>query len=206
MRLAVAASVVLWLVGGTGALAARAVDCRTPADCFERVIRAQREVVSVQAGFKQTKRIALLREPLVSIGRFMFLRPDRVRWEVVSPEPLVVEIAGDRLRVGDGHEMSTIDSGGATSLFRDLAGIFTGANGYSSGRFTIAAGPAGRYSFVLTPRSPDVARVISTLEIDADPKTRLPRRTVIREPDGDVTEVELSDVVINARIDPGLFE
>lgn len=183
------------------------VPCATVSECFAEMVRAQGAVSSVKARFKQTKRIALLREPLVSTGTFVFQRPDRVRWQVVSPEPMVIEINGEHIRAGDDAEhLSAIDAGGATSVFRDLAGVFTGAGTYASDRFRVTQGPGGPYSFVVTPRAAALARVIASLEIDADPSSRWPRRAVIHEPDGDTTEVELSDTVVNAPIDPGLFE
>lgn len=171
--------------------------CGTPQHCFARMTDAQRGVARIRAGFRQTKRVALLTDPLVSTGRFGFERPDRVRWEMVTPEPLIVEIAGSTLRAGPPGAVADVDAGPAVGLFRDLGGIFTGASDYAGEqRFTLAAGTSGPWSFVLTPRDPSVARVIRGIEIELDPASGGPRRVAITESGGDRTEIELLDVVV----------
>ena len=149
------------------------------------------------AGFRQTKHVALLKDPLVSTGRFTFERPDRVRWEMVTPEPLIVEIAGASLRAGPPGAVADVDAGPAVGLFRDLGGIFAGASDYAGEqRFTLASGTSGPWSFLLTPRDPSVARVIRAIDIELDPATGGPRRVAITESSGDRTEIELVDVVV----------
>lgn len=171
--------------------------CGTPQQCFARMTDAQRGIARIRAGFRQTKRMALLTTPLVSTGRFTFERPDRVRWEMVTPEPLIVEIAGSALRAGPPGAVEDVDAGPAVGLFRDLGGIFAGASDYAGGqRFTLAAGTSGPWSFVLTPRDPSVARVIRGIEIELDPASGGPRRVAITESSDDRTEIELLDVVV----------
>jgi len=155
---------------------------------------AQRAVGTLHAKFRQVKTIALLREPLVSTGELTYERPDRVRWEVKTPDPLVVEMSSTGLRAGPPGEVQEIDAGAAVRLFGDLAGLFTASQEYASTRFSIAAGSAGAGSFLLTPRDPTVSQVIASIELDTDPKLGLPRRAVLREPDGDRTEIELLNI------------
>ena len=171
--------------------------CGAPQQCFARMADAQRGVARIRAGFRQTKHVALLKDPLVSTGRFTFERPDRVRWEMVTPEPLIVEIAGGSLRAGPPGAVADVDAGPAVGLFRDLGGIFAGAADYAGEqRFTLAPGTSGPWSFVLTPRDPSVARVIRAIDIELDPATGGPRRVAITESSGDRTEIELVDVVV----------
>jgi outer membrane lipoprotein-sorting protein len=169
--------------------------CGTPAQCFARMGDAQRDVARIDARFRQTKHVALMRDPLVSEGRFSFERPARVRWEMVTPEPLVVEIDGSELRAGPPGEVGKVDAGPAVALFRDLAGLFTGATDYAGDRFELAPGGTP-WSFVLTPRDPSVTRVIRSIEIELDPASGGPRRVAILESGGDRTEIELLDVVV----------
>jgi len=171
--------------------------CGTPEQCFARMVAAQRDVATIRARFRQTKYVAMLEEPLVSEGRFTFQRPDQVRWEMVTPEPLVVDISGSELRAGPPGEVAKVDAGPAVALFRDLAGIFTGAGDYAGNqRFTLGPGASGGNSFILTPRDPSVGRVIASIEIELDPASGGPRRVVIAEAGGDRTEITLFDVAI----------
>lgn len=168
--------------------------CGTPEQCLARMVAAQLGVERIRAEFRQTKHVALLAGPLVSTGRFSFERPDRVRWEMVTPEPLIVEMAGGALRTGPPGAVAEVDAGPATGLFRDLGAIFTGVPGYADvQRFALAPGTAGPCSFVLTPRDPSVARAIRAIGIELDPASGGPRRVTITETTGDRTEIELLD-------------
>lgn len=170
--------------------------CATPESCFARMVAAQRDVAGIRARFRQTKHVALLDDPLVSEGRFSFDRPERVRWEMEKPEPLVVEVSGGELRAGPPGEVARVEAGPAVGLFRDLAGIFTGAGDYAGSRFALGPGPEREESFVLTPRDPSLARVIATIAIELDPASGGPRRVTIAEAGGDRTEIELFDVTV----------
>lgn len=176
--------------------------CGTPEQCFPRMAEAQRDVQSIRARFRQTKHVALMTEPLISEGRFSFERPDRVRWEMETPEPLVVEVRGDELRAGPPGAPGRVEAGPAVQLFRDLAALFTGAEEWAGERFTLGPGTSGGNAFVLTPRDPSVARVLQSIEIELDPEQGGPRRVVLREPGGDRTEIVLSDVEVR-RADGG---
>ena len=176
-----------------------AAACATPRECFAAVAEKQSGIESMQADFRQTKRIALLREPLVSGGRFEYRRPDRVRWEVTDPEPLVIEIEGSAVQAGPPGRLEAVDAGAAASLFRDLGALFTSSGEYAGTRFEIGAGDAGPISFVLEARDPATARVLRAIELDADPATGVPRRAVLREANGDRTEIELRNVRFERR-------
>jgi outer membrane lipoprotein-sorting protein len=173
-----------------------ATGCGTPEKCFARMVRAQSDVASIRARFRQTKHVAMLAEPLVSEGRFSFRRPDTVRWEMESPEPMVVEIEGGKLRAGPPGGVADVDAGPATALFRDLGMLFTGADDYAGKRFTLGPGTLGPDSFTLTPKDASVGRIVAAIEIALDPQTGGPRQAVIRETGGDRTDIVLSQVEV----------
>ncbi|HZR84708.1 MAG TPA: outer membrane lipoprotein carrier protein LolA [Candidatus Binatia bacterium] len=168
---------------------ATAARCGSPEACFARISAMQRDVRAIRADFRQVKRIALLRDPLVSTGTLEFRAPDHVRWEVVTPEPLVVEIDGGSLRAGEPGNVAKVEQEGALAVFRDLGEIFTATGNYAK-RFAIQAG-AGDASFVLVPRDPQIARVLSAVELTFDPANGVPRRVALREASGDRTEIDL---------------
>jgi peptidoglycan-N-acetylglucosamine deacetylase len=63
-------------------------------------LRAQaKSDANVQAAFTQEKHIRGLAQPVTSDGRFAFQAPDRLRWEVISPAPMTVVVAGKSVRV-----------------------------------------------------------------------------------------------------------
>jgi outer membrane lipoprotein carrier protein len=196
MRHAVAAvGLCSWLLAGPSLGAAPSPapptpGCATAADCFARVAALQRQVRAIRADFRQTKRIALLEEPLLSTGRLDYRAPDRIRWEVSTPEPLVVEIDATGMRAGEPGKVAKIEEPGASAVFKDLGSIFTASGDYAGTRFAIEAGD-GPGSFRLVPREPGLARVIAAVDLTVDPATGVPWRAVLNETNGDRTEIDL---------------
>jgi outer membrane lipoprotein-sorting protein len=58
-----------------------------------RFDQVQRSLRTFSAEFTETTRSALLKEPIVARGRFYLTKPDSVRWEYTSPEPMRFVIA-----------------------------------------------------------------------------------------------------------------
>ena len=56
-------------------------------------------IVSLEADFVQTKQVALMNEPQVSVGHLSYRAPEYMRWEYTSPEALVWEIDGKQSNV-----------------------------------------------------------------------------------------------------------
>ncbi len=52
---------------------------------LQRLQKAAEEIQTLAGSFVQEKRLAMLKEPLVSRGRLYYARPDRLRWEVTEP-------------------------------------------------------------------------------------------------------------------------
>jgi outer membrane lipoprotein-sorting protein len=174
--------------------------CGTPEECFRSFTLSQRDVQSVRARFRQVKEIALLREPLVSTGRFEFERARGVRWEVEAPEPMVIEISRDRLRAGAPGELRDVEGGSSGELLGELAGLFTGEAGPE--HFTISAGAAPG-ALRLEPRDPSLARIVSAVELEIDAKAGAPRTVQIEEVGGDRTRIEMSDVKVERKPEAG---
>lgn len=142
------------------------------------------------ARFRQTKHVALLREPLVSTGRMSFEPPERVRWEVEAPEPFVVEADGAKLRAGPPGKLADVSEMASFGTPGALTGLFTGVPEDLAGSFDVTSSGAGR--FRLVPRDPALLRILVAIDLDLDPETGVPRRVVLNEAGGDRAEIEIS--------------
>jgi outer membrane lipoprotein-sorting protein len=87
----------VWLVL-LAAVPARAA-CDSTDSCLRAIEAAQADARTVSARFTQTKHLSLLDEPLVSSGRFMFRRPDRIRLDIESPRPATIVITGREISI-----------------------------------------------------------------------------------------------------------
>ena len=82
---------------GRGLSAAAEPAAGRKAEVLDRVREASRGIVSIESGFVQENRSSMLEEPLRSRGRFEYRAPDRILWEVVSPERFGFSVEGDRV-------------------------------------------------------------------------------------------------------------
>src|SRR5262245_636016 len=73
--------------------------CMSTEDCLRVIEQAQHGTQTVSAEFVQVKHVTLLDEPLVSTGRFVFKRPDRVLLRVETPQAATVAINGRDVRI-----------------------------------------------------------------------------------------------------------
>lgn len=155
-------------------------------------ILGRRSTEALDARFRQTKRIALLRDPLISTGRVRFEPPDGMRWEVISPEPLVVDARDGVVRAGPPGALKEVPEG----MIGALPGGFSGVFGATAAEIALAfdvTRAAGREpgAFRLTPKDPAMARVLERIDLELEAETGVPRRVVLHEAGGDSSEIEI---------------
>lgn len=184
------ATLLAVVLGGLALLPAYAEE--SPAQRLAAIL-GKRTGQAFDARFRQTKYIALLREPLVSSGTVRFELPDGLRWEVVEPEPLVVDTRGGALRVGPPGELQDVPAE-MLRAFASLPGGFSGVFGASadeiSAAFEVVAG-AGPGAFRLTPKDATLGRALDGIDLTLDPESGMPRKVVLREAGGDRSEIEI---------------
>ena len=155
-------------------------------------ILGRRSPKALDARFRQTKRIALLRDPLVSSGRVRFEPPDGMRWEVVSPEPLVVDTRDGVVRAGPPGALEEVPEGLVGALPGGFSGVFGATTADIAAAFDVArAADRKPGAFRLTPNEPAMARLLERIDLELDPETGLPRRVVLYEAGGDSSEIEI---------------
>jgi len=90
---------VLFSASGPGpaSAAASGPEPGRKAEVLERIRDASRGIVAIESAFVQESRSGMLEEPLRSRGRFEYRAPDRLLWEVVSPERFGFSVDGDRV-------------------------------------------------------------------------------------------------------------
>lgn len=178
---------------------------------FDRVKIEQKNLRSLEARFTQRKESELFMEPEVARGEFLFLAPDRVRWEFVEPNPMVVVIdettmttwyqdlqRADVMQVGRYSEQVFKYMGASGSLDTLLD--------YFQVRVTFPRQDDAPYQLTLDPRYPRIAKRIERMEIWIDRERFVPVRLRYVEPGGDSTEYRFSELRVNPEISPDRFQ
>lgn len=79
-------------------------------EVFRRITEAFSGIVSIESEFVRESHTAMLEEPLRSTGVFRYEAPDRVHWEVLSPERFGFSADGDRIEMWKGADYGSQDT------------------------------------------------------------------------------------------------
>jgi outer membrane lipoprotein-sorting protein len=189
--------------------AAAAARCATKADCLKAIAEAQRDTRSMEAGFRQVKHLTLLDEPLVSTGRFLFAKPDRVRLEVTEPEPATIVIRGGDIRIPGLSEADRQALSGSpmVAMFTQLGAVFSGSVDQLEEGFEVAATAEGDgVRLVLVPRSAEWKKAFQRMQLDFAGAKLVVREVRIEDALGDRLEITMENVKRNVDLADDLFE
>lgn len=196
----------VWLVL-FAALPAHAA-CDSTDTCLQAIEAAQANARSVSARFTQTKHLSLLDAPLVSTGRFLFKRPDRIRLDIETPRAATIVIRGHEISIPGipERDRQQLAMAPMASMFSELGGMFGGSTSMLRQHFDIAAAPAGgAIEVTLTPTVSAWQRSFRTIQLRfAEPDLVL---SSMRLDDalGDRLDIVMSDVQRNPDLPDSLF-
>ncbi len=172
---------------------------------LREVGREQQNVTTLRAHFVQEKRLSILREVLRSSGTFKVDTRGRVAWDVAEPEPIRIVISERGVFAG-GRPVAggLIAELSPFSAFRGFTELFAGLSEKTLENFEVTLQAHDRFRMV--PRSKRLKTWVSAVEITLDAKQPAPRKIRLEEAGGDVTEIVLTELVVNPKLDDSAFE
>jgi outer membrane lipoprotein-sorting protein len=178
---------------------------------FEQVRERRKGVTGMSAAVVQRKRDPLLKNEAVSRGKVSFRKPDSLRWEVESPERMVLVMDGRTTTIYY-PERKEAERRDMQDDFASRAALGFFESGISASlpelerRFHVELFRSGDQVVLrLIPRSKMLSRVIASIRIHQDPAEGGPRRIVVEGPRGDRTETTFSGVTLNPDFPPDTF-
>lgn len=143
-----------------------------PAAAFAVVdlMRALAEVSTARATFVETRHSALLKEPLVTRGRLVYRRPDRLERHITAPFEQSITIEGSRVTLS-GKEGSVprsvaLPAGPAQALIESLRATLAGDLAALERHFAVSvAGTPDAWTLTLLPRDPALGALLSRVDI-----------------------------------------
>lgn len=181
------------------------------ADPIDAVSEAFSTVTSVYSEFVQKKHTDVFERPLLSTGVICFQRPGHIRWETVTPYRSV--LLADQQGVAQfewmDNEWRRLELGHARamkSVMANLSLIWEGRFGESRKDYAISVATGTVTVVTLTPKSRTVRSFLAGIELHLASDLSATRRVVLREPNGDHTEIELSRQVRNLTFPDRTFD
>lgn len=176
---------------------------------IKKVQDAQKKTNTLEADFRQEKTLALLAKPEVSTGRFVYQKPNNVRWTYEAPKRVEMLIANGMLTTyyPDLNKAEQIE----VKRYQDRIFKYLGATGaldelgtYFNFTFTNTSDKP-YYVLDLNPKTQSIAKRVRHIKIWIDKKSYLTTQFEYTEGDGDKTRYEFTNIKLNAPVAQSRF-
>lgn len=164
---------------------------------FESLLRRFAAMPGMTAKFREEKRIALLRAPLVSEGSIYFAAPDRIARHVERPRASTLVMRGQELSMWDASGVHRFDLATlpvALSFVGTLRLLLTGDLVALRALYDVEfrGGEARSWTVDLVPRAASLSGVIERIEVEGTEERLVALRVV--EKGGDETVTRFSEI------------
>ncbi len=147
-----------------------------------------------RARFEETKHVSILDRPLETSGELVFTPPDRLEKRVTSPGSERVVVDRERLvieRGGRRQELALRDYPPVAVLVDGIRDTLAGDREALERTYALTLeGDAHAWRLVLRPRDPEVAKLVTRVEIDGS-QARV-QRVRIEQADGDRSLMQIT--------------
>ena len=203
----------LTLCASAMAIPAGAARRAPAADSLDEVISkvqlAQNNTNTLQADFRQEKTLALLSNPEVSTGRFVYSKPNNVLWTYDAPKRVTMLIANGVLTtyypdLGKAERIEVKQYQDRIFRYMGASGAIDELGAWFNFTFT---NTSDKPYFVLdlAPKNKTVAKRVRHIKIFIDRKSYLTTQFEYTEGDGDKTRYEFTNVKVNAPVEQSRF-
>jgi outer membrane lipoprotein-sorting protein len=179
---------------------------------LEQVGQRLSSVDAIFTRFSQERHLSLFQEPLRSEGYFCFRKPGRIRWETTQPYQSILVSDGKAVAQFErvNGQWKRLDLGLADAMQKVVAQIAAVMEGRYTGKqkdYAVSATNDTEGVLVtLTPQHPAMRKMMRAIEIHLARDFSGTRRIVLREVDGDFTDIRFSEQVVGAALPPGTFD
>lgn len=183
--------------------------CESTDACLRAIEKAQADTQTISGEFVQVKHLNLLDEPLVSTGRFVFKRPDRMLLSIEQPQRTKLVIKGQDVQIPNlpERERRALGMAQAAAMFTQLGAIFTGSTAVLREGFEVAASEEDATIKVkLVPRQAAWKQMFQSIDIRFGGPDLLAQQIRLEDALGDSLEVTLRNMRRNIDVPESTFD
>lgn len=178
---------------------------------FARISRTVSGVRTITGSFRQERRLAMLARPAVSTGRFFCEKPDKLRWELLGPEPSGFVVNKDMAKQWKGKDgpSGAFEAKQNPLIKLIVEQIFAWATAdlkWLEQRYNISVVQEDPIVLKLVPRNSKERKYIDHVRISFEPGTNYVHVVSVLEKGGDSTRIEFFDIIVNSQLQQGLFD
>jgi outer membrane lipoprotein-sorting protein len=161
-------------------------------------------IQGLRTRYREEKRIALLKRPLVSEGTIQFARPGLLLRTAEKPERVTLLLDRDTLRMADAsgtHTIALSESPLVRNFVLTFVNVLSGDRAALERQYTLqfAQLEGGAWRLTLVPKAQDLARIVKRATLEG--KGVQVARMTLEEDNGDSTALSFSETDLNVNFD-----
>ena len=210
LRTSLFASLLLFIFFSTSLCVATATGSSkmTPLDQLLSDIQKKVDTTqTVQCTFEQERNLSIFAQSILFTGKMELSRPDKLRWENLTPIPSVLIFAGDKgMRCNDDAPPVHFELEKDPMMKMVAEQIWTWVDGdYARllSKYDITL--SGAHEIKLIPQKREFADTITSVRVTFDNQSLQPETIHIQETEGDSTTIHFTGYRLNQPVDDTLF-
>jgi outer membrane lipoprotein carrier protein len=177
--------------------------------CINNIAKTSASVTSLQCSFIQKKTISVLSESVISKGKLLFKKENKLCWEYSSPYFYLFALNGDKVYIKNEKTTNQFDTKSNT-LFKEISLLLVNSiNGiglidhkkfdvvFFENKTTIR--------MQVAPKNKTLKSIMSSIILFFEKSTYLVHNIEMVEPSGDSTTIVFNDVILNQPINDEKF-
>ncbi len=193
------------LVLAAGALASVPARADDVADTFAEIKKAREKVKTLVATFTQERTIGLLSSTVKSEGEMTLVRPDKLRWELKSPDAVTYWITPEGFAFSTANGAANVSKTAAKKfgdVLNDLLVFMGGDLDTLKSRYDFTV-PSKKDGVTLRaiPKTEEVKKIVKSLEISVGADLWTVKKITIEEKSGDKSVITFTKVTKDAKVD-----
>ena len=170
-----------------------------------KITKASEDMNTMQCDFAQVKELSFMDDKMTSEGKMYYKKPNKIRWEYLTPMKYVFSSDGQKISMGD----KTMPAN-SSKMFGEISKVMAGGvsgNGLVNSPDFDSQFMVGKddYQVILTPKKKEIKDLFSAIQLYIGKADNRIRSVELVEKSGDKTTITLKDVKVNAAIDDKLF-
>jgi outer membrane lipoprotein-sorting protein len=174
-------------------------------DVFSRISLSVKKVQTMSSAFEQERRTAMLKDAMISSGRFFFSKPDKIRWETIDPSPAGFSVNGQAAKrwqgKSDAPEIINLSEAPFLQVLIQQIMAWTSADFASlKDRYDIKVSSEDPVTIGLVPLMAGERDYVGQVTLVFSPDLTYVTSVRIQEKKGDEILIRFTDAVINEPI------
>lgn len=177
---------------------------------FALIASGASRVQTLSSDFSQEKHLSMLKEPLISLGKFAYEKPDRLYWEILKPSPMGFVVQGDQVRRWKGRsgvtESLEVDQDPMIRAIVDQVLAWTRADfPWLEKRYRITVMEESPSFLKLIPLSAQEKKFLPYITIAFSEDWTYVRSVELHEKGGDFTRLRFINTLLNPSLPKDIF-